>query len=69
VSADPNWTPAMARRDAADQIDQWNADWRDEIASQRNEDRADMYDDRPTRAELERDDFDWENERWRGWTS
>lgn len=57
MSAD--WTPAMARRDAADQVEEANAAARDEVSSQRNADWADIYDERqPTRAELEADDYD-----------
>jgi hypothetical protein len=32
--------------------------------------RDDWADDEaPTRGELDRDEFDWERERWRGWSS
>lgn len=44
---------AEYRRDAADQVEEWNAGWRDEVASQRHADWVDIYDDQPTRAELE----------------
>ena len=46
------WTAADFARDAAEQTEQWNADWRDEIQSQRAEDAHLIVDDRPTREEL-----------------